>query len=73
MNFRSRQESREINGKKTEVLFQSYADRFLVLVTQLGKVGNLVHSKAYSNETINSQQDLDTSFNFCNRTPQVGP
>jgi hypothetical protein len=45
MTFQSRQSCREINGKKTEVLFQPYGDRFLVLVTQLGKVGNLVQGK----------------------------
>jgi proteasome assembly chaperone 3 len=38
--------SREINGIATEVVVQNYADRVLVLVTQLGKVGNLVRAPA---------------------------
>jgi hypothetical protein len=38
----SGQLAKEINGKRTEVVLQKFADRCLVLVTQLGKVGNLV-------------------------------
>ena len=34
--------AREIEGVKTEVVIQRFADRTLVLVTQLGKVGSLV-------------------------------
>lgn len=33
---------REIEGVQTEVLLQSFVDRILVLITQLGKVGSLV-------------------------------
>ena len=33
---------REIEGVQTDVLLQAFADRILVLVTQLGKVGSLV-------------------------------
>lgn len=36
----------EIEGVPTEIMVQAFADRVLVLVTQLGKVGNLVHSVA---------------------------
>ena len=36
------QSSKEINGKPTEVVLQSFVDSCLVLVTQMGKVGNLV-------------------------------
>jgi len=36
------QASKELNEIPTDVLIQSYADRILVLVTQMGKVGNLV-------------------------------
>lgn len=35
--------SRTLDDVETEVVIQNYADRVLVLVTQLGKVGNLVH------------------------------
>lgn len=38
------QKSVEISGQQTEVLIQSYLDRVLVLVTQLGKVGNLIQA-----------------------------
>lgn len=34
--------SKEIDGQNTDVLLQYYADRILVVVTQFGKVGNLV-------------------------------
>jgi proteasome assembly chaperone 3 len=37
------QSSKDLDGKRTEVLLQTFADRILVLVTQMGKVGNLVH------------------------------
>ncbi|EGG11784.1 uncharacterized protein MELLADRAFT_115190 [Melampsora larici-populina 98AG31] len=36
-----KQVARNINGIHTEVLTQSFADRILILVTQLGKVGTL--------------------------------
>lgn len=35
-------QTREIEGISTTVVVQHFADRVLVLVTQLGKVGNLV-------------------------------
>ncbi|KAG8948897.1 hypothetical protein FRC04_009236 [Tulasnella sp. 424] len=38
------QAARNINGNHTEVLVQSYGDRILVLVTQLGKVGCLIQA-----------------------------
>ena len=37
-----KQSSKVINGIHTEVVLQPFADRILILVTQLGKVGNLV-------------------------------
>lgn len=40
--YTPRQTSRELEGRDTQVFMQSFADRILVLVTQLGKVGNLV-------------------------------
>lgn len=36
------QTSKLIDDVHTEVVLQSFADRVLVLITQLGKVGNLV-------------------------------
>ena len=43
--FTPRQASRELGGRETQVFMQSFADRILVLVTQMGKVGNLVRPK----------------------------
>ncbi|KAF4615031.1 hypothetical protein D9613_003115 [Agrocybe pediades] len=39
-----RQTCRNLNGKDTHVFIQTFADRVLVLVTQLGKVGNLIQA-----------------------------
>lgn len=36
--------SKEIDGQNTDVLLQYYADRILVVVTQFGKVGNLIQA-----------------------------
>lgn len=36
------QTTKDIEGISTDVVIQQFADRILVLVTQLGKVGNLV-------------------------------
>lgn len=38
----TRQRARLLNGIHTEVLLQSYADRILVVITQLGRIGSLV-------------------------------
>lgn len=34
--------ARTLDGVQTDVLIQTFADRIIVLVTQLGKVGSLV-------------------------------
>ncbi|KAI0372919.1 hypothetical protein BV20DRAFT_1014125 [Pilatotrama ljubarskyi] len=36
--------ARDIDGVQTDVLIQAFADRVLVLVTQLGKVGSLIQA-----------------------------
>ncbi|KAI0723953.1 hypothetical protein C8T65DRAFT_628008 [Cerioporus squamosus] len=36
--------ARQIEGVQTDVLLQAFADRILVLVTQLGKVGSLIQA-----------------------------
>lgn len=36
---------REINGQQTELLIQQFADRMMILVTQMGKVGTLVRGR----------------------------
>jgi len=40
----SRQFTRSINGHSTELLVQAFADRILVLVTQMGKIGTLIQA-----------------------------
>ncbi|KAJ6502474.1 hypothetical protein C8R45DRAFT_976724 [Mycena sanguinolenta] len=40
----TRQLSRELHGNTTEIVIQTFADRVLVLVTQLGRVGNLIQA-----------------------------
>ncbi|OCH92235.1 hypothetical protein OBBRIDRAFT_773709 [Obba rivulosa] len=40
----SSQTTRDLDGVPTDVLLQAFADRVLVLVTQLGKVGNLIQA-----------------------------
>ena len=37
-----KQSSKVISGIQTEVVLQPFADRILIVITQLGKVGNLV-------------------------------
>lgn len=39
--------SKSLNGIETEVAILNYSDRVLVLVTQLGKVGNMVRCGSY--------------------------
>ncbi|KAJ3537582.1 hypothetical protein NM688_g6663 [Phlebia brevispora] len=46
------QTTKEIDGVNTEVLIQNFADRVLVLVTQLGKVGNLIQATIPSAEPL---------------------
>ncbi|KAG7447892.1 uncharacterized protein BT62DRAFT_946645 [Guyanagaster necrorhizus] len=40
----SRQTAKELAGNLTEVVIQTFSDRILVLVTQLGKIGNLIQA-----------------------------
>ena len=49
---------RELNGISTEVLIQTFADRILILITQLGKVGNLVcyHLEVYQCGSVNESR-----------------
>lgn len=42
--IKTRQTAKTLDGVHTEVVCQAFADRYLVLVTQLGKVGCLVRS-----------------------------
>lgn len=40
------QQARVLNGTHTEVFIQVYADRILVIVTQLGRIGCMVSRRA---------------------------
>ncbi|KAJ7581321.1 hypothetical protein C8J56DRAFT_262383 [Mycena floridula] len=50
---------RELDGIPTEVLIQSYQDRLLVLVTQLGKVGNLIQVSLPATTPLEPQDNND--------------
>ena len=55
----------EIEGVKTEVLIQSFIDRVLLLVTQLGKVGCLVSVvEALPYNARSSQRFYKTMFSW---------
>ena len=51
-----------VRDLRTELIVQPFADRILVLVTQMGKVGNLVHSSSDSSQGSTANQCLDPSF-----------
>ncbi|KAG0707667.1 hypothetical protein DFH29DRAFT_592474 [Suillus ampliporus] len=49
----------DIEGVPTEIMVQAFADRVLVLVTQMGKVGNLIQASIPSTTPLLSTHDLD--------------
>ncbi|KAF9013888.1 hypothetical protein BDQ17DRAFT_1341680 [Cyathus striatus] len=59
--FSSKQSSTLIDGKHTEILVQSYIDRVLVLVSQLGKVGNLIQASLPSTIPLLPPPPVDAS------------
>ena len=56
--FTPRQTSRTLHGKPTQVFLQTFADRIMVLVTQIGKVGNLVPIYYFAQDILQIQTDL---------------
>lgn len=50
--LRAGQTKGEVESVPTEVVLQIFADRIMVLVTQLGKVGTLVRLERYQNGVI---------------------
>ncbi|KAG2750578.1 hypothetical protein P692DRAFT_20831781 [Suillus brevipes Sb2] len=50
----------ELEGVHTDIMVQGFADRILVLVTQLGKVGNLIQASIPSTTPLLSAQDDDS-------------
>ncbi|PFH54289.1 hypothetical protein AMATHDRAFT_563 [Amanita thiersii Skay4041] len=54
------QTSTHINDKPTSILIQPFADRVLVLVTQLGKVGNLIQASLPSTIPLSPPDDVQS-------------
>ncbi|KAG1436709.1 hypothetical protein G6F56_013440 [Rhizopus delemar] len=42
--IKNKQVAIDINGIKTEVMIQGFADKIFVIVTQYGKIGSLIHT-----------------------------
>ena len=63
-----KQTSKVINGVHTEVVLQPFADRVLILITQLGKVGNLVRGRKLLTAQTNTDSCEDTSIDTTNST-----
>lgn len=57
--------ARELDGAQTEVLLQAFADRILVLITQVGKVGTLVSLVTFHSQTQSQGALKDTSQHPC--------
>ncbi|KAG2157204.1 hypothetical protein DEU56DRAFT_763458 [Suillus clintonianus] len=49
----------DLESVPTEIMIQAFADRILVLVTQMGKVGNLIQASIPSTTPLLSSDDLD--------------
>lgn len=64
-----KQSSKVINGVKTEIVLQPFADRILILITQLGKVGNLVRLRKLSTP----RTDTDSYTKVQASIPQTAP
>ena len=54
--------SRNLGGNNTEMILQAFSDRILVLVTQMGKVGNLVVIFSQSCEYVSEGNLTDPSI-----------
>ncbi|KAF8844460.1 hypothetical protein BDN67DRAFT_962811 [Paxillus ammoniavirescens] len=59
----------DVQGLSTEIIVQAFADRILVLVTQVGKVGNLIQASIPSTTPLR----LDASFDRPNAAPELLP
>jgi hypothetical protein len=51
----------ELEGVPTEIMIQGFADRILVLVTQMGKVGNLIQASIPSTTPLLSAYDEESN------------
>ncbi|KZT32406.1 hypothetical protein SISSUDRAFT_1066955 [Sistotremastrum suecicum HHB10207 ss-3] len=58
-----------IQGSKTKVILQSFSDRVLILVTQRGKVGNLIQASIPPTTPLISSEDVSSAVHL---TPLLG-
>ncbi|KAG2020249.1 hypothetical protein CC2G_005614 [Coprinopsis cinerea AmutBmut pab1-1] len=73
----STQHHNVVNGVPTTIIIQTFADRILVLVTQLGKVGNLIQANLLSTSTLplsdkNDDNTIPTPSPAIQLTPLLG-
>ncbi|XP_028771201.1 uncharacterized protein LOC114728457 [Neltuma alba] len=51
-----------IKGNKTEILISSYEDRFLVIATQIGTMGTILHARLGTRMSINPTFNVSVIF-----------
>ncbi|KAK4261133.1 hypothetical protein QN277_004176 [Acacia crassicarpa] len=51
-----------IKGNKTEILISSYEDRFLVIATQIGTMGTILHARKEEGMPINPTFNVSVIF-----------
>ncbi|KAI9111875.1 hypothetical protein K1719_017565 [Acacia pycnantha] len=51
-----------IKGNKTEILISSYEDRFLVVATQIGTMGTILHARKEEGMSINPTFNVSVIF-----------
>ncbi|KAF9358128.1 hypothetical protein BGX26_002419 [Mortierella sp. AD094] len=64
----NKQAARTIQGRHTEVLVSSFADKILILISQYGKVGSLIHTaidqQSIAANTMSSTDLASTTSSF---------
>ncbi|KAF8955529.1 hypothetical protein BGZ46_002613, partial [Entomortierella lignicola] len=64
----NKQAARTIQGRHTEVLVTSFADKILIVITQYGKVGSLIHTavdqQSIATNTMSSSDLASTTSSF---------
>ncbi|EIN07292.1 hypothetical protein PUNSTDRAFT_144807 [Punctularia strigosozonata HHB-11173 SS5] len=69
----STSKSREIAGVPTDVILQPFADRILVLITQLGKVGNLIQATIPATTALQPAPSSDDTLSASAALPPPPP
>ncbi|CAA3032752.1 uncharacterized protein LOC111396933 [Olea europaea var. sylvestris] len=54
--------SLDIEGHKTEIIISSYEDHFLVIVTQIGSMGTILHARKEEGVSINPTFNVSVTF-----------